>query len=327
VLGEELPDEVLLAGVGQPLMTQMRALNAARAEELYDAYASSTNRVPRPDESHGFAGMEAALGRLQAAQRRLAIVTSKSADTDRHGVSRRRAETVLRRRGHGERHPRPQAFGEPLLLALERLGAAPDRAVYVGDAPVDVAAGKAAGVATVAVLWGVFSPAALARPPDFTVATPAALADLCLDGAPPAGGAPAGTPAVGEGVVSGPTGEVRAVRRARPRRGPPPRGRELRRSIERHATCTTSSTGPRSRRRLRPAAGRAAGLEAEFPALRTPDSPTQRVGGQPLEKFEQWRHLAARCSRWPTPGNADELLAWDARNRRLSRRTASPRQR
>jgi pyrophosphatase PpaX len=73
---------------------------------------------------------------------------------------------------------------EPIVLALERLGATPERAVYVGDAPVDVAAGKAAGVTTVAVLWGAFSPAALAAAaPDFTVATPVALADLCLGGA------------------------------------------------------------------------------------------------------------------------------------------------
>jgi pyrophosphatase PpaX len=73
---------------------------------------------------------------------------------------------------------------EPIVLALERLGATPERAVYVGDAPVDVAAGKAAGVTTVAVLWGAFSPAALAAAaPDFTVTTPAALADLCLGGA------------------------------------------------------------------------------------------------------------------------------------------------
>ncbi|MFV1995473.1 MAG: NAD-dependent DNA ligase LigA, partial [Verrucomicrobiales bacterium] len=33
-------------------------------------------------------------------------------------------------------------------------------------------------------------------------------------------------------------------------------------------------------------------LEAEFPSLVTPDSPTQRVGGAPLEGFEQVRHLA-----------------------------------
>ena len=34
-------------------------------------------------------------------------------------------------------------------------------------------------------------------------------------------------------------------------------------------------------------------LEAEHPELRTPDSPTQRVGAEPLDKFEQVRHLAA----------------------------------
>ena len=72
----------------------------------------------------------------------------------------------------------------PIRLALERLDAAADGAVYVGDAPVDIAAGQAAGVATVAVTWGIFPvDALLAAEPDFVVATPAALADLCLSGA------------------------------------------------------------------------------------------------------------------------------------------------
>ena len=190
VLGEELPDEVLLAGVGRPLMDQMRALDAARAQQLYDAYREFNHRV-HDEMIAGFAGMEAALGRLRAAQRRLAIVTSKSADTTAmafRAVGLREYFDAVVTAGDTSAH-KPSA--EPLLLALERLGAPADRAVYVGDAPVDVAAGKAAGVATVAVLWGVFSPAALAAAaPDFTVATPAALADLCLDGTPPAGAPP-----------------------------------------------------------------------------------------------------------------------------------------
>ena len=37
-------------------------------------------------------------------------------------------------------------------------------------------------------------------------------------------------------------------------------------------------------------------LEEEFPALRTPDSPTQRVGGRPLERFEQVPHLEPMLS-------------------------------
>ncbi|MEI6451150.1 MAG: NAD-dependent DNA ligase LigA, partial [Actinomycetes bacterium] len=57
-------------------------------------------------------------------------------------------------------------------------------------------------------------------------------------------------------------------------------------------------------------------LEAERPDLRTPDSPTQRVGAAPLEKFAQVRHLEAMLS-LANARDEDELLAWDGRNRRL----------
>jgi DNA ligase (NAD+) len=57
-------------------------------------------------------------------------------------------------------------------------------------------------------------------------------------------------------------------------------------------------------------------LEEQLPELRTPDSPTQRVGGQPLEKFEQVRHLEPMLS-LANARDEDELRAWDARNRRL----------
>lgn len=57
-------------------------------------------------------------------------------------------------------------------------------------------------------------------------------------------------------------------------------------------------------------------LEAERPVLRAPDSPTQRVGSAPLEKFEQVRHLEAMLS-LANARDEDELLAWDQRNRRF----------
>jgi DNA ligase (NAD+) len=37
-------------------------------------------------------------------------------------------------------------------------------------------------------------------------------------------------------------------------------------------------------------------LEAQFPDLVTPDSPTQRVGGKPLKAFEQVPHLIPMLS-------------------------------
>ncbi len=43
---------------------------------------------------------------------------------------------------------------EPLVTCSRRLGVSPDRCVYVGDTRVDIMAGKAAGMKTVAVLTG-----------------------------------------------------------------------------------------------------------------------------------------------------------------------------
>jgi DNA ligase (NAD+) len=53
-------------------------------------------------------------------------------------------------------------------------------------------------------------------------------------------------------------------------------------------------------------------LEAEHPELRTPDSPTQRVGAKPLDKFEQVRHLQPMLS-LANARNEEELQAWVVR--------------
>jgi DNA ligase (NAD+) len=58
------------------------------------------------------------------------------------------------------------------------------------------------------------------------------------------------------------------------------------------------------------------GLEAEHPELVTPDSPTQRVGGEPLEGFEELRHVVPMLS-LANARKTEELREWDARVRRL----------
>ena len=49
----------------------------------------------------------------------------------------------------------------PVSLAVEKLGYTPEEAVFVGDSPHDIQAGNAAGVVTVAALWGPFARATL----------------------------------------------------------------------------------------------------------------------------------------------------------------------
>lgn len=54
----------------------------------------------------------------------------------------------------GDTTPYSKPHPAPLLLAAERLGVAPEHAVYVGDDLRDVQAGKAAGMMTIAAAYG-----------------------------------------------------------------------------------------------------------------------------------------------------------------------------
>lgn len=56
-------------------------------------------------------------------------------------------------------------------------------------------------------------------------------------------------------------------------------------------------------------------IEAHFPELVTPNSPTRRVGGMPLERFEKVRHPAPLLS-LGNAFDADEVRAWYERCRR-----------
>ncbi len=57
-------------------------------------------------------------------------------------------------------------------------------------------------------------------------------------------------------------------------------------------------------------------LEAEHPALRTPDSPTLRVGAEPSTAFRKHRHLVPMLSLANAFDEA-QLAEWEARNERL----------
>jgi phosphoglycolate phosphatase len=54
----------------------------------------------------------------------------------------------------GDTTPHAKPHPEPLLEACRQAGVQPERCVYVGDDQRDIQAGRAAGMATVAALWG-----------------------------------------------------------------------------------------------------------------------------------------------------------------------------
>lgn len=183
VLGEDWSDERLVANVGRPLLEQMAVFAPDRAEELYRVYRV-WNHAHTADLLLAYEGVEEVLIGLRAAGRRLGIVTSKSHDAVdlAWGVlpTLRELFDVVIAAEDSERH-KPDAA--PILEALARLGADGRGACYVGDAPFDMQAGRAAGVATIAVPWGFFPRAALvAEGPDAVADTPAELMRMCLEG-------------------------------------------------------------------------------------------------------------------------------------------------
>jgi DNA ligase (NAD+) len=64
-------------------------------------------------------------------------------------------------------------------------------------------------------------------------------------------------------------------------------------------------------------------LEREYPNLRTPDSPTQRVGATPLSRFGEVPHLQPMLS-LANARDEDELRAWERRVRNLLERQGVP---
>ncbi len=178
--GQSPPDEAWLRGIGTPLRLQIEELSRPsddvdRMLETYrDFVIEHHDRLAQP-----FAGMPDVVHELRRRGVKLAIVTSKRAIGVRRGLGPAGMldsfdtwvcpEHVT----HAKPHP------EPVWLALERLGAQREDAVFVGDSPHDLVAGRAAGVKTAAVGWGPFEDAHLEEhTPDFWLKTPADLLEL-----------------------------------------------------------------------------------------------------------------------------------------------------
>ncbi|WP_165874337.1 HAD-IA family hydrolase [Rubrobacter taiwanensis] len=162
VLGRELPREVLMRNVGQPLFRQMRLLDPERAAELLEVYTRHNEEI-HDEAIREFPGVPGALERLRGAGYRIAVVTSKRRPTVKLALRvfpelDELVEEFVTMEDTAEHKPHPA----PLLRALELLGGIPPKeAAYVGDSPYDIAAARAAGVLGVGVSWGAFSAAEL----------------------------------------------------------------------------------------------------------------------------------------------------------------------
>jgi len=121
---------------------------ALRQEFLDNYQACMTQRT------RAFDHVETLLSALHSAGRRWGVVTNKS---ERFALPLTAGMPLFQTAGAvvgGDTTPHSKPHPEPLLEAARRLGLAPETCIYVGDDERDIQAGKAAGMPTVAALYG-----------------------------------------------------------------------------------------------------------------------------------------------------------------------------
>jgi pyrophosphatase PpaX len=171
VLAREIPDAELAALVGgSNIHDQMRAIDADRVDELVRVYRE--HNEPLHDELEAFEGIELVLAELKRQGRRLGIVTAKRRRTVDLAFAVLPLERYFDAVVTSDMTERHKPDPEPVLTAIELLGATAAATAFVGDSPFDVGAGRAAGVFTVAVAWGNIHPAEHLDEADVLVESP-----------------------------------------------------------------------------------------------------------------------------------------------------------
>ncbi|HLE68587.1 MAG TPA: HAD-IA family hydrolase, partial [Vicinamibacteria bacterium] len=162
-------------GLGTPLRQQLSAV--CEDPDLIEAMVATYREyhfAHHEESVKAYPDVLNVIEALAARGARLGVVTSKL----RTGAERGLVATGLMEFFHtivsADEVSRPKPHPEPVFAALERLGVDAGDAVFIGDSPHDIAAGREAGVTTAGVLWGPFAREELTRASaDFLLESPA----------------------------------------------------------------------------------------------------------------------------------------------------------
>jgi len=145
--------EVVSKGGRAMLAVALPALSGAEREALLPAFLAHYGEALAVD-SVVFPGVAELLSALEARGIRWGIVTNKPEGLARGVVAAygwsERCEVLVGGDTLAQRKPHP----EPLLHACRALSLPPGALVYVGDDLRDIASARAAGIVSVAALWG-----------------------------------------------------------------------------------------------------------------------------------------------------------------------------
>ena len=151
-------DEEWIAGIGTPLRNQFAAYTSSEEEieQLTQRYRAF-QREHHDRLTTAFPGVLEVLDELESRGHPMGIVTSKSNEMMDRGLEWVGIMRHMKTRIGMDNAKRHKPDPHPVQAALEELEYEPSESIFVGDSPHDIASGNAAGVTTVAALWGPFS--------------------------------------------------------------------------------------------------------------------------------------------------------------------------
>lgn len=148
-------DAEWIAGIGTPLRVQLATYTEGPDDlEAVVARYRAYQRAHHDRLTRAYPGAVEAVRRVKERGHPVAVVTGKLLEPATRSLAfvglAQHVDAVVGSDSCPGHKPDP----EPVWLALERVGRAPGEALFLGDSPVDVQAGNAAGVVSVAALWG-----------------------------------------------------------------------------------------------------------------------------------------------------------------------------
>lgn len=179
-LGTCPTDAELVAGIGTPLLAQILEVvpDETRAAAVMATYRSF--QMQHHDAMlREFNGTRETLALLRERGHPMAVVTSKMSELAHRALRHTHLDAYVDVVVGHDMCTRHKPDPEPVEIALRLLDRPAANAMFIGDSPHDIASGNAAGVTTVAALWGPFPRHALEREqPDFLLETIDGLVEL-----------------------------------------------------------------------------------------------------------------------------------------------------
>ena len=177
-------DEEWLRGVGTPLTVQFAEWRDERGTlEAMIATYREYNLKHHDRMVRVYPGVVEAVREIREAGVRTGLVTSKNRLGALRGLTLVRLEKMMDVMVCADEVTNPKPHPEPVEKAVALLGADPATTVYVGDSIHDMQSGRAAGVRTVAILWGPFGRTHLeGAKPDYWIENPEQLVGLVKSG-------------------------------------------------------------------------------------------------------------------------------------------------